>query len=199
MDFLKALQERYTTKNYDNSKSISSEVIQDLKEVLRLSPSSINSQPWEFVFVSTKEMKEELAKVSQHNTEKVLYCDTVVVFRCIDNLALFAEELEGRLPEYAWGFYKSYADNNSDEAVKNWMQKQLYISLGVFLSACATMGIDATPMEGIESEKYDKIVGDKNYKSVFAVAIGHRASNDFNQPSKKPKTRKDLHEVVREL
>jgi nitroreductase/dihydropteridine reductase len=27
--------------------------------------------------------------------------------------------------------------------------------LGVLLSACADMGIDSTPMEGIEPEKYD--------------------------------------------
>jgi nitroreductase/dihydropteridine reductase len=31
--------------------------------------------------------------------------------------------------------------------VKNWYRKQVYLALGVFLSAFATMEIDATPME----------------------------------------------------
>lgn len=199
MNFLKAMQQRYTTKSYNGDKSLSKATIKELKEVLRLSPSSINSQPWEFVFVSNPETKEALSKVSQHNTEKVLNCATVVVFRSIDNLSLFADELENRLPAYAWGFYKSYADTHKEEEVKLWMQKQLYISLGVFLSACATIGVDATPMEGIEPDSYDKIVGNSNFKTAFAVAIGVRDQNDFNQPSKQPKTRKDVANVVRDL
>ena len=40
------LNQRYTTKKYDASKRISSEELAIIKEALRLSPSSINSQPW---------------------------------------------------------------------------------------------------------------------------------------------------------
>jgi nitroreductase/dihydropteridine reductase len=199
MSFINAIKNRYTTKVFDASKKIEKNKIEELKEILRLSPSSINSQPWEFVFVSDKKLKGELASVSQHNTDKVLNCDTVIVFRRVENLSGFKVELEQRLPEYAMDFYKSNAKNNSEKDLKTWFEKQLYISLGVLLSACAQMQIDATPMEGIEPLQYDEIVGNENFKTVLAVAIGYRNENDFNQLKIKPKSRKLLEDVVRTL
>jgi len=63
------------------------------------------------------------------------------------------------------------------------------LALGIFLSACAEMGIDSTPMEGVEPENYDKILNQTDYATLAAVAIGHRGQEDSNQPSKKPKSR----------
>ena len=64
MTFLQNMQNRYTTKVYDPSKSLTNEQIAELKEILQLSPSSINSQPWKFYFVRDKAKKEEIAEVS---------------------------------------------------------------------------------------------------------------------------------------
>ena len=72
MDFLELMQQRYTTKKYNPTEKISSEKIEQLKQILQLSPSSINSQPWKFIFVENQELKKQLAEVSKHNTERVL-------------------------------------------------------------------------------------------------------------------------------
>ena len=50
MPFLEVAQNRYTTKTY-NGEIIPEETLHVLKEILRLAPSSINSQPWQFIFV----------------------------------------------------------------------------------------------------------------------------------------------------
>lgn len=42
---------RYTTKKYDATKRISAEDIEIIKQALRLSASSINSQPWKFAVI----------------------------------------------------------------------------------------------------------------------------------------------------
>ena len=63
MSFLDLAKNRYTTKTYSDKK-IDENKIEELKEILRLSPSSINSQPWHFTFVGNPEVKEKLAKVS---------------------------------------------------------------------------------------------------------------------------------------
>ena len=70
MDFLKLAQTRYTTKHY-SSQRVSDEDIAELKEILRLTPSSINSQPWQFVFISDEATKEAFAKASFINEERV--------------------------------------------------------------------------------------------------------------------------------
>ncbi|MEN9487259.1 MAG: hypothetical protein RIR56_947, partial [Bacteroidota bacterium] len=46
MDFLELMQQRYTTKKYNPTEKINSEKIEQLKQILQLSPSSINGQPW---------------------------------------------------------------------------------------------------------------------------------------------------------
>lgn len=40
--------------------------------------------------------------------------------------------------------------------VQHWMDKQFYLNIGQFLLGVATLGIDATPMEGIEPKVLDE-------------------------------------------
>ncbi|WP_298353535.1 nitroreductase family protein [uncultured Dokdonia sp.] len=196
MSFINAMQERYTTKVYDETKKIDPKHIEELKESLRLSPSSINSQPWKFTFVSDQDTKEKLSKVSWINTEKVTKSDTVVVFSRVDDLSLFEEQIKRELPQGMVDYYNENLKPLPKEQVTAWFDKQVYLSVGVLLSACAVMGIDATPMEGIEPVNYDKIIGNDGYATLVAVAIGYRDEEDFNQPSKNPKSRIALDKVV---
>lgn len=46
------LRWRYTTKRYDASKKVAQADLEVLCEALRLSASSINSQPWRFVVIA---------------------------------------------------------------------------------------------------------------------------------------------------
>ena len=199
MSFLNSMEHRYTTKKYDASKRIDNEKRDELKEILRLAPSSINSQPWNFIFVTDQATKEKLAPVSWLNKEKVMECDTVVVFSRINDIALFEEQIERELSEGAVNYYKEFINTLSEAEIKAWFGRQVYLALGVFLSACAEMGIDATPMEGIEPENYDKLLGLEGYTTLAAVAIGYRDTEDFNQPSKKPKSRMKLEKVIQTI
>ena len=199
MSFIKSVQERYATKMYDGSKKIESNKIEELKEILRLSPSSLNSQPWHFTFISDSETKNELAKVSFHNTEKIENCDTLVVFGRINNIQAFEKGLSERLPQGAVDYYNNFLKPLSQEKKAIWFEKQVYLALGIFLSACAEMEIDSTPMEGIEHEKYNTILGSDDYSTVVAVAIGYRDKDDFNQLEKKAKSRKAFNQVIKSI
>lgn len=198
MNFLDLAKNRYTTKVYQNKK-ISEEKINDLKEILRLAPSSINSQPWRFIFVSDENKKQELAKVSFFNESKINNASHLVVFLGFDDLEKFESQIRKCLPEGQINYYLQNVKPKGEGVTKKWLHRQVYISLGYFLSACASMGIDSTPMEGIQMEKYDEILQQDGYKTLFAVAIGYRDSNDSNQPDKNPKSRLPLEEVIFEL
>lgn len=198
MNFLDLAKNRYTTKIYQKKK-ISEEKINDLKEILRLAPSSINSQPWRFIFVSDENKKQELAKVSFFNESKINNASHLVVFLGFDDLEKFESQIRKCLPDGQVNYYLQNVKPKGEEVTKKWLHRQVYISLGYFLSACASMGIDSTPMEGIQMEKYDEILQQDGYKTLFAVAIGYRDSNDSNQPDKNPKSRLPLEEVIFEL
>lgn len=196
MSFLESMQNRYTTKKYDPLRKIPAAQIEELKNILRLSPSSINSQPWKFTIISDNGTRKALSEVSWLNKEKVLNCDSVIVFSRINSIALFEQRIKEELPERAYNYYVEFIKPWSEDEIKAWFEKQVYLALGIFLSACAEMRIDSTPMEGIEPDKYDEILNQSDYSSIVAVAIGYRDVEDFNQPSKKPKSRRDLKDVI---
>lgn len=59
-DVLSIVRNRYTTKHYDPAKAVAEEDFNALLEVLRLSPSSVNSQPWEFFIARTPAARDKL-------------------------------------------------------------------------------------------------------------------------------------------
>lgn len=199
MSFLDIAQKRYTTKKYDSSKKIDEHTIEKLKEILRLSPSSINSQPWKFTFVADEEIKSRLAEFSLGNREKVLDASHIVIFSVVKDAEAFENNKLKLLPEYTTTYYNRVLKPRGDEQIMTWLTSQVYLSLGFFLSATATLGIDSTPMEGINTKEYDAILKDDNYKTLFAVAIGYRDKEDENQPSLNPKFRLDVEDVIRSI
>mgnify|MGYP004701980827 CR=1 FL=1 len=197
--FLDIARTRYTTKQYNQTQKVAEAQINELKEILRLAPSSINSQPWKFIFVSDQQLKNSLAQVSRHNATKINDASHFIVFTVIDDLDLLEKHLQKNIAEYALNYFYNYIKPLPEADVKAWLQHQVYLSLGFFLSACAAMQIDSTPMEGIETQQYDRILKLEKFKTLFAVTVGYRHEADTNQPSVKPKTRMPLNEAILEI
>lgn len=199
MNFLDIAKNRYTTKKYDSKEKISDELILELKEILRLTPSSLNAQPWKFTFVSDEQIKRSLAASSLHNEERTNQASHLVVFSVIDNIEVFEKQINEELPQGAVSHYNKIIKPNGTATIKNWLQNQVYLSLGFFLSACASLDIDSTSMEGIKNDEYDQILQQKDYRTLFAVAIGYRSSEDINQPVFNPKSRLSLEKVIHSI
>ncbi|QBJ87914.1 NAD(P)H-dependent oxidoreductase [Chryseobacterium gleum] len=196
MNFLEQMKNRYTVKKYNPQGKVTEQQVAELKQILNLSPSSINSQPWNFIFVNDPELKQQLGDKSYFNKEKVLESSYIIVFQVIKDVANFEKQIEENLPEGAVNYYRTMVKPKGEEAVKSWLRHQVYLSLGVLLSACAAMGIDSTPMEGIEPDGYDAVLNNEKYETLFAVAIGERDETDANQPKFNPKKRLNAEKVI---
>ena len=199
MNFLELAKERYTTKKYNATEKLSKAEINQLKGILQLAPSSINSQPWHFTFVSDEEIKKQLAAASYFNAPKVLDSSHTIVFSALDTIEKFEQQIEENLPEGAVGYYRQHIKPLPEAEIKSWLQHQVYLALGFFLSACASLNIDSTSMEGIEKDKYKEILNLKDYQPLFAVTIGKRDFDDANQPQLKPKSRLPLNTIISEV
>ena len=195
MNILELIQKRYTAKQYNTDKEIPQDKIEALKEILRLTPSSINIQPWKFTFVQNPEIKAKLASVSMHNTEKINQAKLLVVFSVADDLDAFQEVVNEELPKARADWYSQIKVSMPETELKMWLSKQVYIALGVGLTASAVLGLDSTPMEGIELDKYKDILNMSTYKPLFAMAVGYGSEDDFNRIEVTPKSRR-LHENV---
>ena len=200
------LNSRYTTKKYDPSKKIPKEKLDILYEAMRLSASSINSQPWKFIVLKTQEAKQRMFNTfknkHQFNQQHVIECDQVILFahNPYYTLADYTKVIEkyiqdGRITEdekqKAFGSFV-FAQINSDSSGcnENWTKAQLYLALGNTLHTLARLKIDSTPLEGIDVDLVAKEFEDelKNYHCHVALAIGyHHEVEDFN--FKLPKSR----------
>ena len=160
-----------------------------------MAPSAHNSQPWKFAIIGDEALKADLAAHSFFNEQKIKEASHLVVFFAKDNVAEFEENFKQVAPQPILDFYAGMKAGDEKNA-KTWFQKQVYISLGFFLAACGVEGIDATPMEGIDTAYYNEKLQVKGYKAVLAVAVGYHSEADGNHPSKTPKKRLPLEEVV---
>ncbi len=61
---LDAFRFRSATRYYDPSKKISEEDFAYILELARLSPSSVGSEPWQFVIIQNPELRQKLKPVS---------------------------------------------------------------------------------------------------------------------------------------
>ena len=191
MDIIKLLQSRYTTKVYDPSFRLSEEQLATIKEVLRLSPSSINSQPWAFELIEDEALKSVLAEESRSNLERVKQASLLIVFYTYRDVETFIKERIDTQEPPVQTYFHTYIASQGREAIQAWQTHQVYIALGVLLTSLASMGLDSTPMEGINVDKYDELLGREKYRPVLAVLVGRHSEDDFNHPSRKNKQRRN--------
>ena len=187
---LEKLSWRYAVKKFDASKKVSHEDLDIFLESLRLTASSFWLQPWKFVVVETRELKEKLLEHS-YNQAQVVDASHLIVF-CRRNTIdqSFVQEFFDDMIQKTWAsedslaWYKnmilgflSYMD---DAQKKAWAEKQVYIALWNALASLAELKIDSCPMEWFSPQAYDEILWltDEGLSSVVVLPIWYRSEDD---------------------
>jgi len=207
IDLVHYARTRYTAKAYDPTRKVPAHLIEQLRELLRLAPSSVNSQPWHFVLASTDAGKARIAKAAHgsndFNVPKILNASHVFVLCTRHTLtdahieAVFEQETrDGRNPrpedlkirrERLFNFTDMHRYALRDSQA--WMEKQTYIALGFLLLGAAELELDATPIEGFDSVVLDRELGlhERGFVSNVIVPVGYHGADDFN--TRLPKSR----------
>ncbi|WP_457665474.1 nitroreductase family protein [Thiolapillus sp.] len=206
------LRWRHTCKKYDSTKRISETDLDVLFEALRLSASSINSQPWRFVVIESEEARQRMngtfAHKFQFNQPHVTAASQIILLAHNPRYTRedYAEVVDNGIEdgrtrpeerEDAFGGF-AFAEMNTDENgdTRCWTKAQLYIALGNLLHTLARLRIDATPMEGIDIERVNQAFAKEldGYQCDVALAIGYRHEDDYN--AKLPKSRRRLDSIL---
>lgn len=212
-DFAK---KRHTAKAY-TPRRISDDDMTQVRDLLRFSPSSTNLQPWHFVIAETEEGKARVAKAAAEkfpfNVAAIQNASHVIVFASRIEAdepyllkVLEQEETDGRFAgnpdEFKPAMHNGrsmFVDIHKSQIgdAPSWLAHQVYLNLGQFLLGVATLGIDATPMEGVDTDVLDAEFGlrNKGYTSLFVVPIGYAdAQADYNGAL--PKSRLTEAEII---
>jgi len=206
---LAQLHWRYAVKKFDPARKIPANIWSALEETLVLSPSSYGLQPWKFFVVSNPALRESLLPFSW-GQKQIVDASHLVVFavkkdvgaadalRLIDRTVAVRGVSADTLEMYKNMMTRSLT-NTPPAEVDIWMSRQVFIALGVFLTSCAVLGIDACPMEGFQHLKYDEILGldAKGYSARVVATAGYRDANDLYGNA--AKVRYPLSEIVERI
>lgn len=189
---------RYAVKKFDPTRKLSDEDWKVLKELLILTPSSYGLQPWKFLIIQNPDLRKQL-RVASWNKSQVEDCSHFIVFAGKDKIdedyikkyMSHIAQVRGIAVESLKGFHDSIMKDavNGPRAPisKEWSARQGYIALGNLMTVAALMKIDTCPLEGLDTEKYDEILGLKGsgYSTLCACAVGFRSPDDKTATAKK--------------
>lgn len=198
-----ALQWRYATKKFDATKKLTATQLDVLLEALALSPSSYGLQPWKFIIVTNNDVRTKL-RAAAWGQPQITDASHLIVFAAKNNLSddSVDEYIQSRIDTHGTevkevndyrnaikGMMQDMLAKLSPKERTEWAARQVYIALGILLSAAAMEGIDACPMEGFDPKQFDEILGLEKLglESKVIATLGFRSESDSS--AQLPKTR----------
>lgn len=195
--FIKNQNWRYSTKKFDDTKKISIEDLENIKEAIRLSSSSYGLQPYKVLIIENADLREKL-KSAAWGQSQITEASQLIVFAneinigdveidsYIKNISLSREIPIENLTGYS-NFMKSKITTLTPDLKSVWTSKQTYLALGNLLNAAAELKIDVTPMEGFDATAFNEILGlsAMGLNASVIATIGYRHDDDDTQHHKK--------------
>jgi len=173
---------------------------------MRLSASSINSQPWRFIVLESDEAKEHMYKIFinkyHFNKAHIVEASHIILFahhphytredyaKVVDKAIIDGRTKPQERENAFGGFVFAQMNTDVEGYTGAWTKAQLYLALGNTLHTLARLDIDSTCLEGVDTPLLNQEFQNelKGYSCEVALAIGyHDVEQDFN--AKLPKSR----------
>ncbi|WP_419777886.1 NAD(P)H-dependent oxidoreductase [Malaciobacter marinus] len=210
--FLNAMKFRHACKVFGEDKKIPDEDFEYILETGRLSPSSFGFEPWQFLVVQNKNLREKLKEFTWGGKSQLPTCSHFVIIlsrkrnsmiydsEYISYMMKDIQNLPENIIELKGGFYEKFQKSdfdlfNNDRAMFDWATKQTYIALGNMMTAAAYIGVDSCPIEGFDMEKMrifleeDLNINSQEFGVSCMLAFGYRKENP------REKTRQNINNI----
>ena len=196
MDILEIMRSRFTSKDYDTTRRLADQDVQELLEVCRLSPSSVNAQPWHFFLIDTPQaMKKAQACSGEFNAGRFnashliafavpvkpdqAYTDAL--YQCECEAGRFGPNTPEVRPD-AWRVDMLLEMGKDPDRWYQYAANQVYLALGCVTVAAAMKGIHSTIIGGYDAKAFDSAFGldTMGMRSVVLISLGYGANDDAN-------------------
>ncbi|QPK62991.1 NAD(P)H-dependent oxidoreductase [Methylomonas sp. LL1] len=209
-----AFRFRHACKEFDATRSVSDDDFEFILETARLSPSSFGLEPWKFLVVQNRALREKMLPhvwggqkqlptashliVTLIRKAVFMRYDSEYVQDFMRTVQKFPEDAALARSAILQKFQRhDFALLDSERAMTDWSGKQTYIALGNMMTAAAMIGIDSCPIEGFEQAALEQMLADEMaidlnaWGLAYLVAFGYRKG----EPAR-PKTRQQRDAVV---
>jgi len=201
---------RSSTRYYDPNKKISNEDFQAILECARLSPSSVGSEPWKFLVIQNKTLREKVKPFSWGMSNQLDNCSHLVIILAKKNARYDSEfftdvmtrkGLNIEQQHAALEKYKSFQEEDmkllkNERALFDWCSKQTYIALGNMMTGAALIGIDSCPIEGFSYPDVNRILAEESLFDPNEWGVSCMVTFGYRAKEIKKKYRKPTEEVI---
>ncbi|MGV6987963.1 NAD(P)H-dependent oxidoreductase [Testudinibacter sp. P80/BLE/0925] len=202
---------RAATRHYDPLKKVSREDFDYILECGRLSPSSVGSEPWQFLVVQNSELRQKLKMVSWGMATQVDDASYLVVLLAKKNARydsdFFRQGLEKRGLNEAQmtktlAMYRQFQTHDmnlleSERTLFDWCSKQTYIALANMMTGAALIGIDSCPIEGFDYAEVNRVLAESGAFEPQEWGVSVMVTFGYRAKEIKSKYRKPISEVVK--
>ena len=205
-----AFAERFACKRYDPERDVDEKDLRTILEAARLSPSSFGLEPWKFLVVKkSAALTDELLERAWGMKRNAPYTVVILARKRMEPDSAHVEhmmaDVQRATPEnmaQRQAMFASFQKNDLGVAddprlMFEWACRQCYIALADMLAACALLGVDSTPVEGLNYNAVNALLAEKGlmdpeeFSVAVAIQIGYRdPSHAMN-----PKTRQEAADV----
>ncbi|QLL70948.1 NAD(P)H-dependent oxidoreductase [Lactobacillus sp. 3B(2020)] len=205
--------QRFATKKFDPSKHIDDEDWQAILQVGRLAPSSYGYEPWRFILLKNKKLKDAIRSFSWgainslDGADKILLIlvrkdvsyDADYVKHLVMNIKQKPYSPDSPQSQHFKVFQERDLDIHTTKERFEWATRQAYIAMANMMTAATELGIDTCPIEGFNYSKMNQflanhqIMDPEHWQIAVMVSFGYR-----DQPIK-PKVRQPLADIYKEV
>ncbi|MBS4235258.1 nitroreductase family protein [Campylobacter vulpis] len=197
---LELFKTRYSCRNF-KKEIIKDEILKEILEVARLSPSSLGLEPWKFLVVKDDKKKEELSLIANHQSHIKNAAAVIIILSRLDFAEYFEEKLRKRKMseeeiQKRLSLYKPFLQDMDERARISYAREQAHIALAGILYASNALNVATCTIGGFDSAKLNAYLklDTKKELSTLMIALGYSDDEEIQA-----KSRFEFDEVVRFL
>lgn len=211
-DIINAFNYRHACKEFDITKSITKDDFNFILQTAQLSPSSFGFEPWHFIIVQSKELRDLLKEVAwgaplkldtaSHFVLGLTMKEPMIKWNAayISHIMKDVHQLPKDVIEMYNTFYKDFQEHhfnlNDNRHLFDWASKQAYIPLGNMMTAAALIGIDSCAIEGFDQKKTEQLLFDKFEVDTSKYGLSYMVAFGYRKEAPRKKTRRKFDDII---
>lgn len=210
-DVLQVFKNRASTRSYDKDRKISDDDFNAILQFGQLSPSSVGSEPWRFLVLQNKELRQKLKPVAWGMANTLDTASHIVVILAKKNArfdtpffdAVIARRgLTDDKKQQALAVYEKFQKDDiaileNERTLFDWASKQTYIALANMMTGAILLGVDSCPIEGFDYKAVNDILANEGLFDPNEWGVSVAVTFGYRDKDIRLKSRKSLDEIVR--
>ncbi len=216
--FLESYESRFACKKFDTTREVAREDMEFILDSAKLTPSSFGLEPWKFIAVNNKDLKNRIFDTAPRLAEAMKTADKVIIVLAKNSSELryssgyvnymlkdVKEFSDSQIKAIKEG-YRKFQERESSSvydtmSIYHWSWRQSYLPLSAMIIAASQIGIATCPIEEYGEKQLERMLEDegilnRNEYSVSALlAVGY-ADPAIIKEGKERKFRPDVVEWI---